>query len=365
MKHTIWTTMAAVFVLLAHAQPVSAVAPANSTITNTASLTYTGLVNPITASVDVKVLLVPAAATVIAPAQVTVAEGQTATLNYVVRANANGPDTYTFNPPVSTPTNVVGSSTPTTPASIVLGATSALQPAAVGDTAITVPADGAADANVNGIAAGDTVFIAGNVYTVASVTDNAAGSSTITLTTPLLTAVPVGSLIAEQQTVAVSITSGTVTPPAASGIESVVLVTQNSVGNASAPATGTVNVVTIVFTKSLSVNGGAFLTTLQNVQSGNTLTYRMVAKVPANTTLNGVTITDTIPPFMTYVAGSTTLDTDGPNVATAAPAAVADVAGTTPLVGGLPVNSTGQAAGTVVGGTAGWEVSVEFKVTVD
>ena len=124
------------------------------------------------------------------------------------------------------------------------------------------------------------------------------------------------------------------------------------------------NVVKVVFIKSVKVNAGAFSTALQNVQSGDTLTYRMIAQIPANSTLNGVSFTDTIPPFMTYVPNSTTLDVDGP-VGGTAPAPAADVAGSTPLVGGLLVNSLGQVPGVIAGGAAGTEVSVDFQVTVD
>jgi len=357
----------AITALLAFAgiQTASAVAPANSTITNTASLSYTGLVTPITASVDVKVLLVSAAATVIAPTAVTVAEGQLATLTYQLRANANGPDTYTFNAPTSVATNVTGSTVPTTPAGITLGATAAAAPAALGATTITVPSDGTANNSLNGIVVNDSIVIGGNVYVVTAITDTVTGNQTITLATLLTTAVLLGDQIGEQQSFTVSITAGVVTPPATAGTEIISVVTNGSgAGTASAPVAGTVNVVKVVFVKSVSVNGGAFLTTLQNVVSGDVLTYRMIAQVPANSTLNGVAFTDTIPQFMTYVLGSTTLDVDGPaGVTTAAPAV--DVAATTPLVGGLPVNSLGQAAGVIAGGAAGTEVSVDFQVTVN
>jgi len=365
MRKIILGSMVAAFLAFAGVQTASAVAPANSTITNTASLSYTGLVTPITASVDVTVQLVPAAATVIAPTAVTVAEGQTATLTYQIRANANGPDTYTFNAPTSVATNVTGSSVPATPASIILGATAAAAPAAIGATTITVPSDGTANNSLNGIVVNDSIVIGGNVYVVSAITDTAAGNQTITLATPLTTAVLIGDQIGEQQSFTVSITAGVVTAPATTGTEVISVVSNASVaGTASTPVSGTVNVVKVVFIKSVSVNGGAFLTTLQNVKSGDILTYRMIAQIPANSTLNGVTFTDTIPPFMTYVLNSTTLDVDGP-VGPTAPAAAADVAGTTPLVGGLQVNSLGQAAGVIAGGAAGTEVSVDFKVTVN
>lgn len=355
--------MIAALLAFSGVQSAYAVAPANSTITNTASLSYTGLVTAITASVDVKVLLVPSAATVIAPTAVTVAEGQTATLTYQLRANANGPDAYTFNVPTSVPTNVTGSSVPTTPVGITLGATAAAATAAIGATTITVPSDGTANASLNGIVVNDSLVIGGNVYVVSAITDTATGNQTITLATPLTTAVAIGDQMGEQQSFVVNITAGIVTAPATAGTEVISVVSKDSLGTASAPVAGTVNVVKLVFTKSVKVNAGAFNTTIQNVKSGDTLTYRMVAQVPANATLNGVKFTDTIPSFMNYVANSTTLDVDGPAGVTA-PAAAADVAGTTPLAAGLLVNSLGQAAGVVVGGAAGTQVSVDFQVTV-
>ncbi len=352
--------------LLAAAGSAEAVAPANAIITNTASLSYAGLTNPITASVDVQVALKQAAPTVSNAAAITVAENQTGTLSFAVTANANGPDTYTINA-TNTPTNVTGSSAPTpTPASVTLGATAVLIDAVAGATAITVPADGAADGQVNGIAAGDTVVIGGTAYTVASVTDNATGTSTITLATGLNAAATVGTLIAERQTVNVQMTVGTVTPPNTSGTETVSVTAQASAnGPTSTAGTGTINVGQVRLVKSVSVNGGPFTQApnAANATSGDTLTYRMLITVPANTTITNVTLTDTIPPFTNYVPNSTTLDVDGPNGPTA-PAPVADVGGTTPLAAGMPVHNAGQQAGTIAAGATPAEVSVEFQVTV-
>jgi len=347
-----------------------AVAPANSTITNTASLTYTGLATPISSSVDVTVTLVPTAPNAtgtggVAPTA-TVAENQPGTLTFVVTATANGPDTYNLGAN-STPTNVTGSGAPTTSVpSLTLGATAVLTAAPAGATAITVPADGAADGSVNGLIAGDTVVIGGTVYTIASVVDNAAGTSTITLTTPLAAPAPQGTLIAEQKTVTVTQTAGLITAPAITGNETVALTATSATNPAvGSTSTGTINVVKVGFTKSVSVNGGAFQTVVQNVKSGDVLTYRLLVSVPAGSTISGVTLSDTVPAFTTYVAASTTMDVDGPNVAINLPAAQADVAGVSPLAAGMAVNSAGQAAGTVAGGAATvTEVSVDFQVTV-
>ncbi|MDX8387960.1 MAG: hypothetical protein R8M46_05435 [Ghiorsea sp.] len=354
--------------LLFTASLAHAVAPANSIITNTATLTYTGNAAGTTASVDVSVSLVPVAPTILAATAVTAAEGQTATLTYKIKSNSNGPDVYSFNAPSSVATLVTGSGVQTTLASIslginALGATAAKVLSNIGSASITVPADGVADTNVNGIKAGDTVVIALNAYLVASVVDNATADSTIVLTTNLLTTVNPGNLISEQQSFTVDITTGTVTAPNTAGTEVVSVVAKASNGSASTSAAGTVNVVKVIYTKSVKVNAGAFVTATPTVVSSDILTYRMLMSVPANSTLLNVLFTDTVPTFMNYVLNSTTLDVDGPLGATL-PANVADVAGSTALVGGVSINSLGQAAGTVVGGVAGVEVSVEFQVTV-
>ncbi len=352
------------------AAQAQAVAPANALITNTASMTYTGLTTPIQASVDVKVSLLPAAPNLaLSGNNATVAENQTGTLSFTITANANGPDNYTVNAPTHVASNVTVNGAPVASVSFVaLGATAVSVAALAGSNIITVPADGVADGQVNGIAAGDTVVILGQSYAVATVTDNATGNSSITLSPPLVANIPIGTLVAEQASFTVSQAMGLVAAGATQGSSVVSVTASSSLGQISAAANGTITVLRIAFQKWVSVNGAAFTQVTPNVVTGDVLTYRLLTIVPAGTTISGVRFTDSIPLFTTYVANSTRIDTDGPNAALAVPTPVADVNGNTPLAqpGGMLVNSTGQAAGTIAAtAAAAAEVSVEFQVTVN
>lgn len=360
----------AILTITIGAMTAYAVAPANSLITNTASMTYTGLTAPITASVDVKVSLVTAAPNLILLSNnVTIAENQTGILSYTITATANGPDTYAINNPSNVATNVTtnGASVPSI-VSVILGASAVSVTALQGTNVITVPSDGVTDGEVNGITAGDTLEILGQTYVVATIVDNATGNSTITLTSKLLAPLPLGTLVAEQAVFTVNQSVGQVAVGVAQGSNAISITASSSNGQITAITTGTITVLRIAFEKWVSVNGAAFTRTMPTVASGDTLTYRLLTNVPVATTINGVGFSDAIPLFTTYVINSTTMDTDGPNAATVISAAVADVAGTTPLaqVGGLLINSTGQATGTIAATAAAVaEVSVEFQVTVD
>ncbi|MDQ6975131.1 MAG: hypothetical protein Q9M22_01045 [Mariprofundaceae bacterium] len=352
------------------AEIAHAVAPANALITNTATMTYTGLASPILASVDVRVSLVTAAPTVtVVAANVTIAENQTGTLEYTITANANGPDNYTINAPTNIASNVTINGTPVASVAFIpLGATALAVAMVAGSNTLTVPSDRVADGQVNGITSGDTIVMLGQTYTVATVIDNAAGNSTITLTTHVPTALVLGTLVAEQAVFTVAQNMGLVAAGATQGINDVTVTASSSNNQISAAATGRMTVLHIAFQKWVSVNGGAFTQATPNVGTGNTITYRLLTIIPMATTINGVVFQDAIPIFTTYVANSTRIDTDGPHVTTAVLTPVADINGTTPLVqaGGLAVNSTGQAAGTIAATAAlAAEVSVEFQVTID
>jgi len=189
---------------------------ANTQIINQASLSYddgTGTKTS-TTQVVVTVSLVPAAPVIIpGPDQETSYNGSGTTLHnsFYVRASANGPDTYNLSTAISGSTNTTGpTATITSGATIYLGATVTFDTSST-TTSIVVPADGTADNEVNGIEAGDTVVIDGESRTVQSVTDNASGTSTITLASVLTAAPGAGVLIVEQKTVTVDVTAGTIT----------------------------------------------------------------------------------------------------------------------------------------------------------
>lgn len=359
-----------------------AAAPANSTIRNTAELTYTGLSTPLQASVDVTISLSPAATTLSAPANATAAENQSVSYSYTVTANSNGSDTYDLSSSLSL-NNITGSPTvtfeqggaPIAGNAITLGATAASAGAAAGTNTITAPSDGTADSSVNDLAAGDTVVIGGTVYTIASVTDDGT-TATITLSSNLVAGVNAGDPIFEQQSFdAVIDDVGTVTT---SGSPADITMDVTVTSQTDAAQTSTDQTVTTVaevmfekfVTNESNVNGSSpvgidfngdtvddqnFYTTASGVTavSGDILRYAIRVTAPAASSLTGVQFTDTIPAFTTYVAGSTELNGAG----------VADDAGpATPLIAGMAVNSPGEPAGTV---NPGESAVVTFRVTVN
>jgi len=98
--------------------------------------------------------------------------------------------------------------------------------------------------------------------------------------------------------------------------------------------------------------GGGFATSGVAARSGDVLEYRLTASSIPGETVTGATLTDTLPEFTTYVANSTTLNG----------APVADIGPDSPLLTGMPVNSTGGAAGEILDGET---AIVTFQVTVE
>jgi hypothetical protein len=187
---------------------------ANTQIINSATLSYndgTGT-KTATASVTVTVSLVPSAPNIVAgPAQTTSYSGSaTLTDSYTVTGTANGPDTYNITAAVSGSTNTSGAGATPTALTVSLGGT--VTTAGSTATVIVVPSDGVANNNVNGIVVGATVVINGDVRTVTAVSDNASGTSTITLNAALSGGAPgTGVLVAEQKVITTTVTPGTIT----------------------------------------------------------------------------------------------------------------------------------------------------------
>ncbi len=86
---------------------------------------------------------------------------------------------------------------------------------------------------------------------------------------------------------------------------------------------------------------------------GDTLRYTLRVENTGNENIVNATLRDQLPANTTYVASSTTLNGT----------AIADVAGASPLVAGMEINSAGEAAGFVGAGAAGLEVT--FEVTIN
>ena len=187
---------------------------ANTQIINQAQLSYFdgASTKTATASVTVTVSLVAAIPTIVPGPNQTTSYGPGATLtdSFTVTAGANGPDTYNITANVSgqTNNNNNGTATPTV-ASVILGAS--VTTTGSTDQVIVVPSDGTSNASVNGIEVGDTVVINGEARTVTGISDNASGTSTITLNSTLTGGAPgVGVLVAEQKVITTTVTPGTI-----------------------------------------------------------------------------------------------------------------------------------------------------------
>jgi len=343
---------------------------ANTTITNTASVAYNdaggNAQTAVTASATITVTLVPSAPLLSSPVATSVNQGQSVVLTYTVTGTANGPDTYTVGA-TATPTNA-STVTPTVPPNFTLGGTTLAAAAAAGATSITVPYDGvAANTAINGLAPGNTIVIGGNAYVIApsGITKNAgANTATVALTSAITGAtVAAGSVVGQQTTFNVTVPSGTVTS-GATGTQSVsTTVTSTTSAGATttqSSATGiTVNRPTLTVTKQVSVDNGTSYAASAAAPPGTSLIYRIVVTNTGASNATAVVISDTLPLFLTYVAGS----------GRTATATATTYAAATPLTdnsGGFTVSgaSLSYAAGTV--GTGASNVLVFFfRATID
>jgi len=216
---------------------------ANTQIINQATLSYHdgAGTRTATASVTVTVSLVPAAVTIVPGANqsTSYSSGATLTDSFTVTAGANGPDTYNITTAVTGSTNTTGATATPVTTTVTLGAT--VTTAGSTNTVIVVPADGNLPGEVpgvNGIHVGDTVVINGESRTVTAIQDNATGTSTITLSSPLSSVPAAGVLVAERQVIQATVTPGTITTPGTDVTVSVTA-TVSSATNPAATATST------------------------------------------------------------------------------------------------------------------------------
>jgi hypothetical protein len=302
-----------------------AISASNTQIINNASMTYNDGASSRTANatpVTVTVTLVPGQPTGTpgAPQTKPYTAVDTSVDNTftIVAANTNGPDYYSLVTNVTGSTNTTGASAAvTSPASpVFLGATVTLS----GSTTLVlnVPSDGISNSEVNGIAGGDTVVVNGEARLVASVTDNASGTSTITLSTALSTAPAAGVLVAEQKIITVTVKSGTITTAGTS-----VTVSKNLVvTSVTAPTiTTTLGPITDTYTSGLATlnkyvrnvttpAAGTGTSVLYNTftyypsgitaKPGEVLEYLLVANNNGSGNVSAAAITDTLP--INYVA---------------------------------------------------------------
>jgi hypothetical protein len=311
-----------------------ALTASNTQIINNASLSYndgTGTKTVNAVPVIVTVTLIPGTPTVTkGPDQTTPYTGPNTPLTNtftITASNTNGPDNYSLTPAIIATTNATGSSivlasiTPlggpqTSP--VLLGATVTL--AATTANVLVVPADGnAGDNQVNGIAALDWVVVNGEARQVASIVDNAANTSTITLVSALSANPGAGVLVGEQKTVTVTVNSGTITTAG----QNIVITKQLTIASTTDPTkTATAGPITDTYTSGLAtltkfvrnvtavptMTGTGTKYTYNTIdywpsgitaKPGEVLEYILVANNSGTGSVSAAAITDTLP--TTYV----------------------------------------------------------------
>jgi hypothetical protein len=298
----------------------SASTAANTVIRNTVTVNYRDTANtamtPVQSTVDITVALVYATPTLNAPGNLSTIPGTPAVYNYTITSNANGPDTYALTTNIDGQSaGISGSTAATAPVSVTLGATTfatAVGIAATGTTAITVPNDAAVNGSVNGItsAAGTTVVISGQAYTVASIVDNGGtvgGTSTITVNGNGTASglIAVGTPIGQRATFTMTVTPGTISLPAN---QTITVTTSAKGGGAPLAATDqtitTVNVATLTVLKEVSTDGNTWATSGVSAAPTASLYYRITVTNNGSSNATSVVITDPQPLYTTYTAGS-------------------------------------------------------------
>jgi uncharacterized repeat protein (TIGR01451 family) len=315
-------TPAALAALLAlPAQALTAGTASNTSISNTATVSFSdaggNAQTPVTsAAAVITVALVPSAPNVSSPAAVPNAnQGQNVTLTYTVTTAANGPDTYTIASGDAL-SNVTGGSATPQVTSLTLGATSLAAPAPIGSTSITVPYDGSvSNASINGLVAGavgtgSVVVIGGNTYTITAINKTpASNTAALTLDHAIAgTAGAVNAVVPEQKTFTVTVAPGTVTSGSSGTSTITTTVTSNTapspVGTQGTPTVVTVNRPTLTVTKQVSIDGGATYTTNPQAPPGTVLTYKITASNGGTSAATSISFQDVIPQFLTYKAGT-------------------------------------------------------------
>lgn len=220
--------------VLSGVSTVWAAVAANTRIINEATLSYGTGVNAKTtkASVIVTVSLVSSLATATGTGDQITPYTQTdtpLTMQFVVTANSNGPETYSVTANNGTTENTTNPDDPLAPPPFILGAS--VTTTGSSTTALNVPSDGNSDGSVNGLQVGDTVVVNGEVRTITAISDPATGIASITLNTPLTSAPTAGVPVQEQKVIDVIAYSGTVQSVGDDVVIPVNLIISNNAGS--------------------------------------------------------------------------------------------------------------------------------------
>ena len=310
-----------------------AVAPSNSPLSITVTVTHSeDTAGTEAGRVYFEVNLSPAPLMLIAePPSQSVLEGDPITYNYTAISTANGPDSYTLIVQPSGQTNVDGNigSFVVTPNTLSLGATAASGPVAAGTLEIPVLSDGVADNSINGIEAGDTVYIQGQAHTVDVVEDQPLEeTSVIHLTEAHDTAISVGDMISEAKTFELAIDGVAILDAAE---DALVGMTVTGTSDTDTDAMALHDTQTIVFapipasteywvrnvTNPNGEGDAGYATADQSyygtggqvkASAGDELEYIIVQSAGNTGDLNDVVIRSSMPLFTTYIGNSTYLN---------------------------------------------------------
>lgn len=378
---------------------------ADTTIRNSVTVNYADAAGTaqavLTAQVDVTVNLVRSSPLLSAPVDQATDSATNALYSYTLTTTANGITTYNLSTPLSQSAGINGSTATASLASVTLGATtvaSSVTILASGPTTITVPSDNTSDSSINGLVANDWVVISGQLFQITAVgaDTNSPGTTTITVngngTALALTA---GMLVAERQTFTLTVDPGvvnaagdqaitvdtsatdsvnsalTVLDQTITTVRNVNLAVQKLVRNVTTGAAGTGAAV--------SFNSNNYYATGVTGNPTDTLEYLIVvsnAVGAANATR--VRISDTLPPFTSYVPGTMRVEVGGTlsaalndsgadgDAAELGGTAVYFYLGTGGTDGGAAASGTNDGTGGTLTGTAPGNVSrALFRVNIN
>lgn len=311
----------------------------------------------------------------VTPLTQTTGEGSTVTYTYSIINRSNGVNDLTVASPPTIAPNLINAATTNSLASYsfstMWGGVILTTTKNGTDSTITLPAGTVGGLTVNTT----TVAIVGGTgtvyyYTVTGkdpgvVPSATAGETpaTVTLTpvsgTPLLdsTIAPAGTVIGEFRTVVYTQTTGTLTTAADGTYKTNITVTADA-GSGDTSAYSTKPADNNETTTTVKKNPVSVQKTADNTsyKPGDTITYTVVVTNNTSSDTTAATIADPLSPYVTYTAGTTTLNGN----------AVADN-GSAPLFplsgAGISINSPTKAAGVITanGGTA----TIVYKVTVN
>jgi len=373
-----------VAVSVAMPQTASANTGAGALILNVVTVTYkdsgatTSYAETATSSVTVD--LVASAPILSAPADATVASGGTATYAYTVTATANGSDVYPI-ASTGTTTNATGVTVTPSVTSITLGA-SVITAAPTAST-IEIPAG-----SETNLIVGDIVVIGGVDYKISAISannqashvntpgDGVAGVTTVevpvtitlsanaagsnTAPTLALLTPEIGNVVGEQATFTVDVTA-TAGPGPGDGTVPVTTTVGTGPNDTPDTTTTTFSGPNISITKKVSIDGGLTFAASGNGAPGDTLTYRITVSNVGVGDATSVVVTDPMPLYTTYTAGTAKSNTTVTTYGDVANTVLTDV-----VDAPEPYDFTGTTATLNVGTLTGGSTSVLFyKVTID